>query len=54
MAKNKNETVQALLILEGDEAKQFHLLKEQRGVRNNVELVRIILKEAFLREIKGD
>lgn len=51
MRKNEKE-VQALLILEGKDAKQFNSLKEQRGIRNNIELVRLLVKEAFNRELK--
>lgn len=48
----ENESVQALLILEGDEARQFTRLKERRGVKNNVELLRILVKEAVTLELK--
>jgi len=48
----KNESVQALLILNGEDARKFNLLKNKRGLKNNVELIRQILKEAFDREVK--
>lgn len=51
MRKNENE-VQALLILVAKDAKQFNALKKQRGIKNNVELLRILIKEAFDRELK--
>jgi len=47
----QNETIQALLVLNGNDAERFKALKQKRGLKNNVELVRQILKEAFDREI---
>ena len=42
----KNQ-VSALLELEGEDAKRFNKVKEARGVKNNVELLRILIKEAY-------
>ena len=39
------------LELSGDEAKRFVALKEKRGLKNNSELVRQLLKEAQEREL---
>jgi len=45
MTKN-DETINILLIYEGEEAKLFTALREKRGLKNNVELVRQLVREA--------
>lgn len=40
------------LELSGDEARRFNALKGKRGLKNNSELVRQLLKEAEERELE--
>jgi len=44
------QIVRIRLDLEGEDAKRFLKLKEKRGLKNNSELVRLVLKEAADRE----
>lgn len=48
------EIVNIRLELSGEDAKRFTALKEKRGLKNNSELVRQILKEAQEREFKEE
>lgn len=42
----KNETINMLLTYEGEEARAFEILREKRGLKNNVELLRQLVREA--------
>lgn len=42
-----SEIVRIRLNLEGERAKEFAALKEQRGLHYNTELVRVLIKEAI-------
>jgi len=46
------ETVRIRLDLVGDEATRFVALKEKRGLTQNTQLVRQLLKEAQEKELK--
>ena len=48
----KMETVRIRLDLVGDDAIQFEALKVKRGLTQNTQLVRQLLKEAQERELK--
>jgi len=48
-SKNDDEKVTIRLDLEGESAQIFNKVKNARGVANNTELVRILLKEEYNR-----
>lgn len=45
MTKN-SDTINILLIYEGEEARHYITLREKRGLKNNVELARQLIYEA--------
>ncbi len=47
--KDEEKIIRIRLDLEGNEAKRFRYIKECRGLKNNTELVRILLKEEYVR-----
>lgn len=50
--KKMEEIVNIRLELSGEEAKKFTALKDKRGLKNNSEVVRQLLKEAEERELE--
>jgi hypothetical protein len=44
--KKAEETLNILLIREGEDARRFTALREKRGLKSNVELLRQIVHEA--------
>ncbi len=37
------------VVLEGDLAKKFNLIKSRKGIKNNTELIRLLIAEEFAR-----
>jgi hypothetical protein len=37
------------VVLEGDLARKFNLIKSRKGVKNNTELIRLLIAEEFVR-----
>jgi len=46
MTKNGKITINMLLTLDGKEAENFERLRENRGLKNNTELLRLLVREA--------
>lgn len=51
MSKNEN-VVWVNFSLEGEDAKQFNQVKDKKGLKNSVELVRLLVKEGVERALK--
>ncbi len=51
MPENESDAVQLRLVLEGEAAKKFIMLKKKYGVLKNVELVRILIEQEYQRKI---
>ena len=47
MEETEGKPIQVRIELEGDEAEKFEFLKKKFGLKNNVELCRVILSEAY-------
>lgn len=52
MSKNENP-VWVSFFLEGEDAKQFNQVKDRKGLKNAVELVRLLVKEGVERVLKA-
>jgi hypothetical protein len=50
MSKNEN-VVWVNFFLEGEDAKQFNQVKDKKGLKNAVELVRLLVKEGVERTL---
>lgn len=44
-----NNKIVIRVILEGDLAKKFNLIKSRKGIKNNTELIRLLIAEEFAR-----
>jgi len=44
-----NNKVVIRVVLEGDLAKKFSLIKSRKGIKNNTELIRLLIAEEFVR-----
>jgi len=44
-----NNKVVIRVILEGDLARKFNLIKSRKGIKNNTELIRLLIAEEFAR-----
>ena len=45
----KNTKIVIRVILEGDMVKKFNIIKTRKGIKNNTELVRLLIAEEFAR-----
>lgn len=47
MAEKEKEPIRIRLDLEGVDAKMFFYVKRRKGVKNNTEVVRVLINEAY-------
>jgi len=44
-----NNRIAIRVVLEGDLARKFNLIKSRKGIKNNTELIRLLIAEEFAR-----